>query len=212
MLDSIWRTVSSIPNKIEEFAKSVGAFFSNFWDSFKNGLSDLCSGIGEFFKDLGNNIGSWFSNLWNSVENIFGWLGNFFGELRNFFLSIFVPTSEQWASIQDDYSSMGETINSHIPFIGLFSDELKNAQQTVEKTDFLVITIPSFSFSSGGVGVNTSEQHIINIRDKYEPYRIYVRGALLMVVVGMAFVFIIKYVLNVGWGQSLQSISKKGSD
>ena len=60
--------------------------------------------------------------------------------------------------------------------------------------------------------MNTSEQHIINIRDKYEPYRIYVRGALLMVVVGMAFVFIIKYVLNVGWGQSLQSISKKGSD
>ena len=131
--------------------------------------------------------------------------------LKDFFLSLFVPSDEQWSYIQADYTSMGDTINSHIPFIGLFSDELKKAQQTVEKTDFLVITIPSFNYTgSGGIGINTQEQKVINVGQAYEPYRAYIRGSLLLVVVGMAFVFIMKYVLNIGGSQSIHNISKKG--
>lgn len=107
--------------------------------------------------------------------------------LGQFLLNIIVPTESQWADIQNDYSQMGDTISSHIPFVGLFSEELKKAQETVAKTDFLVITVPSFSFSSGGVGVSTAEQKVINVSQAYEPYRAYVRGALLMIVVRTCF-------------------------
>lgn len=118
--------------------------------------------------------------------------------LFDFFIHIFVPTEEQWAEIGKDYEQMGDTIKNHIPFIGLFSEELKKAQETVAKTDFLVITIPSFSFSSGGIGVSTEEQKVINVGQAYEPYRAYVRGALFLIVVGLAFVYLIKYILNYG--------------
>lgn len=220
MLDSIWSAVSSIPNKIQELATSVGEFFSNFWSSFTQGLSDVVSGIGEFFTNLGTNlanwfsdvgtwfselgsdIGSWFSDLWDTTKNIFSWLGNFFQDLWDFFIHIFVPTDEQWNDIGNDYTQMGDTVKSHIPFVGLFSEELKKAQETVSKTDFLVITIPSFNYTgSGGIGVNTSEQKVINVGQAYEPYRSYVRGGLLLIVVGLAFVYIIRYILNYGTTQ-----------
>lgn len=99
---------------------------------------------------------------------------------------------------------MGDTLKSHLPFIGLFSEELKKAQDTVEKTDFLVINMPSFNYSgSGGIAVNTGEQKVVNVGQAYEPYRAYVRGGLFLIVVGMAFVYIIKYVLNFGSSQAL---------
>lgn len=114
-------------------------------------------------------------------------LGDFFVNLGQFLINLIVPTGEQWSDIQHDYEQMGDTISSHIPFVSLFSDELKKAQETVAKTDFLVITVPSFSFSSGGVGVTTDEQKVINVGQAYEPYRAYVRGALLMIVVRTCF-------------------------
>lgn len=59
--------------------------------------------------------------------------------------------------------------------------------------------MPSFSYSgSGGIGVTTSEQKVINVGEVYEPYRAYVRGGLLLIVVGLAFVYIIRYILNYG--------------
>jgi len=126
-------------------------------------------------------------------------MGNFFVELLDFFKHLFIPTDEQWADIQNDYSSMGETVKSHLPFVGLFSEELQKAQDTVEKTDFLVITMPSFSYQgSGGIGVTTEEQKVINVGEAYEPYRAYIRGALFLIVVGLACVYLVKYILRYG--------------
>jgi len=148
---------------------------------------------------LWNNLGKSLTDLWKGICDIFSWLGNFFVSLWNFFINIFVPTDEQWAEIKEEQGKMGDTIKSHIPFVGLFSEELKKAQETVEKTDFLVITIPSFSYQgSGGISVNTNEQKVINVGRAYEPYRAYIRGFLLLVVVGLAFVYVIKYILNYG--------------
>lgn len=231
MLDSIWNAVSSIPNKIQELATAIGDFFSSFWDSFTNGLANVVSGIGEFFSNLGTNlgnwfsnvgtwfvelgssIGEWFSNLWGTVKNIFSWLGDFFGALWDFFIHIFVPTDEQWAELNEEQSQLGEDVKSHLPLVGLFSNELKKAQETVEKTDPLVIRIPSFDYSgSGGIGVSTGTREI-NLTQVYEPYRAYIRGFLLLVVVALAFVYIIKYVLNYGvtsGGQSVDTGSGKG--
>lgn len=141
------------------------------------------------------------------------WFGNFFSSLFEFIYHIFVPTEEQWAEIENDYKEIGETVNNHIPFIGLFSEELKKAQETVEKTDFLVITVPSFSYSgSGGIGVTTGEQKVINVGQAYEPYRAYIRGFLFLIVVGLAFVYVIRYVLNYGSIGSSNHIDTSGGD
>lgn len=129
---------------------------------------------------------------------------DFFVNLLEFIKNIFIPTDEQWQEIGDDYILMGETVKSHIPFVGLLSEELKKAQETVAKTDFLVITMPSFSYQgSGGIGVTTEEQKVINVGQVYEPYRAYIRGGLLLIVVGLAFVYLIKYILNSGASQSI---------
>ena len=94
---------------------------------------------------------------------------------------------------------------------GLFSEELKKAQETVEKTNFLVITIPSFNYSgSGGIGVNTEEQKVVNVGAIYEPYRAYVRGGLYMIVVGLSVVYLIKYILRYGEVHSGQNIHTDG--
>ena len=177
MLSDIWNAVASIPNKIQEFATSIG----------------------NFFNDLGTNISNWFSNLISDIGKIFSWLGNFFDELLNAFVHAFIPTDEQWDEIEADHQAMGEAVKNHLPFISFFSEELKKAQETVEKTDFLIITIPSFNYTgSGGIGVNTAEQKVVNVGQAYEPYRAYIRGFLFLIVVGLAFVYVIRYILNYG--------------
>ena len=99
-----------------------------------------------------------------------------------------------------------------MPFISLFSYELRKAQQTVEKTDFLVITIPSFSYSgSGGIGVTTEEQRVINVGQAYEPYRAYIRSFLFLLVVGLGCVYLVKYILNYGDVSSVVSGIVKNS-
>ena len=133
--------------------------------------------------------------------------------MLEFFYNIFVPTDDQWSDIQNDYTQIGDTLKSHIPFVGLFSEELKKAQETVAKTDFLVITMPRFSYSgSGGIGVSTGEQKVINVGEAYEPYRAYVRGGLLLIVVGLAFVYIIKHVLNFGQTHASQQVLQGGKE
>ena len=151
----------------------------------------------------------------NGIGNIFNWLGNFFQSLWDFVYHIFIPTDEQWSEIKNDYYEMGDVVKSHIPFVGLFSEELKKAQATVEKTDPLVIRIPSFSYSgSGGIGVDTGVKEI-NLTQFYEPYRAYIRGFIFFVVVALAFVYIVKYVLNYGVtsaGQNIDTGDKGGNE
>ena len=60
----------------------------------------------------------------------------------------------------------------------------------------LVITIPEFSFEGGGIVAKSDKQKVINVRDKYEPYRAYVRNLLFFIVIACAFVLIIKNILN----------------
>lgn len=151
------------------------------------------------------------SDLWNTVKDIFKFLSDFFGNLLDFLIHIIIPTDEQFDEIKQDYVDMGDTLKSRIPFVSLFSDELKKAQDTVDKNDFLVITIPSFSYSSNNLIVSSSDQKVINVRDTYEPYREYVRGFLFLVVLGMAFVFIIKHFLNYSHSQTNGNIDKGDS-
>lgn len=134
----------------------------------------------------------------DNISKIWGFFSDFFKNLTDFFYHLIIPTDSQWQEIGEDYQDIGETVGRHIPFVGLFSEELKKAQDTVEKTDFLVIEIPEFSYSAGVIGVTTEKNKVVNVAEIYEPYRAYVRGGLFLIVVGLGFVYIVKYVLNFG--------------
>lgn len=190
-------------------------------------LKDLLDYLNPFsdnfiLKGLLNAIGTLLDYLNPFSENfifkgVFDFIGGFFTDLGNFLQSVFIPTDGQWEDIGQDYTELSNTVQSHMPFISLFSDELRKAQEAVEKTDFLVITIPSFSYSgSGGIGVNTDEQRVINVGQAYEPYRAYVRSFLFILVVGLACVYLVKYILNYGDVSSVVSgivkSSKGGGD
>ena len=88
---------------------------------------------------------------------------------------------------------------------GLFSDELNKAKESVDSEDFLSITIPSYSFNLGAIHFETQERNFVNVRDAYEPYRSYVRGFLVLIVYGMAIVYLVKYFANYGAIQTVHS-------
>ena len=152
------------------------------------------------------NISNFFTGMIQNIADTWEFCRNFFTELLNFFIHIFVPTDEQWAEIEKDYSDMGDALSIHIPFVGLFSEELKKAQDTVSAYDFLIIEMPEINFDFGVVKVNSPSKKYLNISQAYEPYRAYVRGFLFLIVVGMAFVYIFKYVLNFGQTQAAQQL------
>lgn len=176
---------SNITSPIISGLNSLGNFLSNIFNTVSNIASTIINGIKDFFKDLIDN-----------VAGIFEFLGNFFTKLLDFFIHIFVPTNEQWSEITENQKAIGDTAKAHIPFVSLFSEEYKKAQATVSQNDFLVITIPSFEFSSGGITINQNESKVINVRDSYEPYRMYIRTSLFFIVVSCAVVFLVKHVLR----------------
>lgn len=185
-------------------AEAIGEFFSTILD-YLNPFSEnfiLYKVIDLLLKllDYLNPFSEKFilKDIINGISSILEWFGNFFTNLVDFFIHIFVPTEEQWAEIKDEYIDIGDTLGRHIPFVGLFSEELKKAQETVEKTDFLVITIPEIKLGSGLIGVNTEEHKVINVSEAYEPYRAYIRGGLFLIVIVLVFVYLIKYVLRYG--------------
>ena len=177
-LDGILGVISNIYNSLKDLA-------SNITSPIVSALSTILDGISNFFKDTVENI-----------KNLAEFVGSFWVKISDFFLHIFVPTDEQWEMISENHQNMGESLKSHLPFISLFNSEYKKAQETVAQTDFLVITIPEFSFEGGGIVAKSDSQKVINVRDKYEPYRAYVRNLLFYIVLACTFVLIIKHVLN----------------
>ena len=205
MLDSIWSAVSSIPDKIKELATAVGNFFSNFWENFTNGLSNIVTSIGNFFSDLGEGISSGF----NSVIN---WFGNFFSSLLDFFYHIFVPTDEQWDSIKQDYQELSETFTNHLPFVSFFSNEVEKAKEIVYSEDFLNIKFDSWSFDLGVIEFSTPEINFTGVLDAYEPYRMTVRTFITYLLYTLLVVYIVKFVLKYGETQGNNSVVNKGGD
>lgn len=103
------------------------------------------------------------------------------------------------------------TIEGHIPFYSFIKSTFTNIQNTaISPHDFLLIEMPSFSFFGG----QTEEVKYFNVRDAYEPHRLRIRSWLTLVVYGLAFVYIVKSILNYGHTQSnsdtLNDIGKRG--
>ena len=148
------------------------------------------------------------SNIWDSIVGIFDTLKeiatfilNFFDSLLDFLVNIFIPTDEQWEEIAAGYSDLGDEVKEKLPFVSEFTESLENATSN-EQNNPLIINLPSFNYSgSGGIGVVTSQKQV-NLTEVYEPYRVYIRGFLFLIVVGLAFVYIVKHVVKYGETQN----------
>ena len=165
---------------------------SNITNPIVSALSTIKNTVANIGTTILNGISNFFKDTVENIKNLAEFVGNFWDNFSNFFIHIFVPTDEQWKEISDNQKAL----KAHLPFVSFFNSEYKKAQETVAQTDFLVINIPEFSFSSNGISVKTDSQKVINVRDNYEPYRSYVRTLLYYIVVACAFVLIIKHVLN----------------
>jgi hypothetical protein len=189
---------------IANFTRYLNPFDSE-WFGYK-----IISGIAEFFIGDGTdeNIGvlGFLKNIIEGIGKIVSFILNFFENLLQLFVNIFVPTDDQWQTIQDKYSLLGDLVTSHLPFVATFQDALEQANNNViSNSDMLVITMPSFSF----FGVTTEEQKVINVQQAYEPYRQQIRTFLTYIVYSMGIVYIIKYI--VGWGQTQANTEVKES-
>ena len=122
----------------------------------------------------------------------------FFNGLFDFFIHIFVPTDEQWSDLSSQDEEIGKKFESKFPFIFWFQDELEKAEEYVFSNDFLNITFPAWNFDLGIINYSTPEINFTTIRDIYEPYRLTIRNSLFIIAVGLAIVYLVKYVLNFG--------------
>lgn len=218
--DNVITFLISIPNKIQDVfiiirdslvssVVDLGTNFSQFVKDFGTGLSNISSwisglgsNIGGFIANLGNNIGGFFGNLVTNLQNFFGNLvqniQQGFAGIADTILHLFIPTDEQRdAHIQQELA-MQETIRSKIPFVSYFQDEIQKAFSYQENTDFLHLRFEGWDMNLGIVKIHTPDVDFTQVRDAYEPYRIYVRGFLLLIVYGMAGVYIVKFILNYG--------------
>ena len=150
--------------------------------------------------DTNEDTSNW--SLWDFIKGIFGKIGNLISSIANLvsdlisgLVNLFIPTAQQWDNLKNDFSVLGDTIQSHLPFVSFIRTTFEDAQNTVVSPfDFLNITMPSFSFYGG----NTEQTNYVNVRDAYEPYRIQIRSWLVLIVYGVAFVYIVKYVSDYG--------------
>lgn len=172
----------------------IGEFFTNLGQGIADGFINVVN----WFSDLFTGLGDWFGDVIDGIGSVFSWLGNFFVDLLEFVYHIFIPTDEQWDAIKQDYQDLGDTFTNHLPFVGLFSDELETAKQIVYNEDFLNIKFDSWSFDLGVVQFSTPEINFTAVLNAYEPYRMTIRTLLTFVVVCLTLVYIIKYFLKYG--------------
>ena len=195
-ISGIFSIVGDIFNKIKTLASDITSPITGALSGLKNIVTNISSAVSSLCSNIIDGIKNFFEDTVNNIKNLADFVGNFWTKFLDFFIHIFVPTDEQWKELSNNQSNMGNSLKSHLPFISLFNSEYKKAQETVAQSDFLIITIPEFSFEGGGIIAKSDSQKVINVRDKYEPYRPYIRNLLFFIVIACAFVLIIKHVLN----------------
>lgn len=196
--DSLLTSVVNMATNLGQFAKDVGAGFENI----SSWLVNLGSNIGGFIAELGSNIGGFFGNLVSNLQSFFNNLvqniQQGFAGIADTILHLFIPTDEQKEAHIQQELAMQETIRSKIPFVPYFQDEIQKAFSYQESTDFLHLRFEGWDMNLGIIKIHTPDVDFTKVRDAYEPYRIYVRGFLLLIVYGMAGVYIVKFILNYG--------------
>lgn len=195
ILKGVLEFLGSILDYINPFSenfilKDIISYINPFSDKF------ILKGVLEFLGNIIDYINPFSENF--ILKDLFSWIGSFFENLANFFIHIFVPTEEQWADLSAQDESIGDKFESKFPFVFWFQDELEKAEEYVFSNDFLNITFPSWEMNLGIIKYSTPEINFTAIRDAYEPYRLTIRNSLFYIAVGLAIVYLVKYLLNFG--------------
>lgn len=166
--------------------------------------SSIVNGIADFFNNIITLLGKLINyinplsedfilkTIIEGIVDIVEFILNFFTNLLDFIKNIIIPTEEQQIEIANSYEELGNKVRDKLPFIGWFKDTINNATiDGLGDRDFLVITVPSFSFFGG----QTEEKQYFDVLNAYEPYRDNVRSKLSLLVYFGASLFLIKKVL-----------------
>lgn len=105
---------------------------------------------------------------------------------------------EQETAYKKKQTNLDDIIKSKFGIFYFFQDEIQKANEYVYNADFLTVNFPSWNVDLGIVKFNTPEINFTKIRDIYEPYRTTIRNSLFFIFVGLAIVYVVKYILNYG--------------
>lgn len=219
-------------------AESIGNFFGSFFENLWKTCQDLGNYIGNFFKDLGSSIGKSVESMWINIKDFFGDLPTHISNIWTSFLELlqylnpfsdkfflklaFVMTEEQEAVLENNKNEIQEKLDTKFPIVTNFKNDLQNAidkqnnfrtslQKGIEtNSNPLNIEIPEYNYSNGTITVKTENTDLMNILIAYEPYRETVRNGLVLIVYGLALVYIIKFLLNYGVTDTVGFISHNG--
>ncbi|MBR2289344.1 MAG: hypothetical protein IJ867_01660 [Clostridia bacterium] len=194
------------------------AVFQGFFEGITQPLGQIFTFIGNIFSSIGDILSKVISifnflnpnadefifkiawehlkNILEGIGNILAWIGNFFVNLLDFVYHLFVPTDSQWEAIKSNFEDLKLSIETHIPFWSFIKSTITDAQNTdIIPNDFLIIEIPAMKGFGFYGGSSESTKHI-NVMKAYEPYRIQIRGLLLLIVYASVFVYIVKLVTD----------------
>ena len=115
---------------------------------------------------------------------------------KNLFSTLFIMTEEQEEAYQAKEESINDIIESKFGIFYFFQEEIQKANDYVYNSDFLNIYFDSWNFNLGIINFNTPEINFTKFRDVYEPYRVTIRNSLFIIFVGLAIVYVVKYILN----------------
>ena len=188
-IDGTIGTLGQIFTGIGNLLSSIGDIFVKL-----TGIFDFLNPTSENFILL--RLWQFLTNIFNAIGDIISWIGNFFVNLLDFVLHLFVPTASQWEAIKSNLQSLRNSISTHIPFWSFVQNTFTEAQDTqILNNDFLVFRFPV----NNGFGLfnnpNTEYQEV-NVMQIYEPYRVQVRGLLLLVVYASALVYVVKHITD----------------
>lgn len=107
-------------------------------------------------------------------------------------------TEEQETAYKQKENSVNDIIESKFGIFYFFQDEIQKANEYVYNADFLAVEFPSWHCDLGIVKFDTPKINFTKIRDIYEPYRTTIRNSLFFIFVGLAMVYVVKYILNYG--------------
>lgn len=195
ILKGVIDVIGNILNYINPFSEDF--LLKDVLDFLGNILSYINPFSENFIlKDVIDFLGNILSYINPFSENFFGYtLIDLFGNLLN---SLFVMTPEQEQAYEEKENSITDIIESKFGIFYFFQEELEKADEYVYNEDFLNIHFEPWSFNLGIINFTTPEINFTEFRDVYEPYRTTVRNSIFIIFVGLAIVYIVKYVLNYG--------------
>ena len=212
----------SFTNGLSDLGDNIEGFFTSLGTNIGGFFNGLWNNIADFFADLPQNI----SNIWNNFVELLQYINPWSDK---FFLKIaFVLSEEQEAKHSTAHQDLNDALSDKFPAVSLLIqqfEELQESQENVRKTKSfnnsssvisrspLNLEISNFSYDGGVIHYEAEGTDLTFILEAYEPYRIPIRNALMLLGYGMGIVYLVKHFLNYGATSAVSSgidIASKG--